>query len=311
MNDEAVVVHPRKLPATVLSDDLLIRPADGITTAADPGRAGWRYLGVRSFALAWGETAVVPDPDQETIVVTLGGGGVLVEYETAPAMDLPGRTTVFSGLPWAAYIPRGSGALITGRPWATGGRSLVALAQAPSSGRLGSSPLPIRIGPEDVEIEVRGAGRATRQVTNIVMPGFPADRLLCCEVYTPAGNWSGWPAHRHDVDDMPREAVLEETYLFQLARREGFGIFGMYFKDGRRDQFWAARHGDLILVTEGYHPFSAAQGYDAYYLNFLAGDRRTMQASDDPDTAWVRAAWTAMERDPRVPVVSTAEARPG
>ena len=235
MSDERVVIHESKLPATVSVGNLLVRPADGLTTSAEPERAGWRYLSFRSFALAPGEQAVLPHPDQEAIVITLGGGGVGIDYEGAPAMDLPGRMSVFAGLPWAAYIPPGSGAVITGRPWSTGGRSVIALAQAPASGRTRASKVPVRIGPEDVEIEIRGAGPATRQVTNIVMPGFPADRLLCCEVYTPAANWSGWPAHKHDVDDMPREAVLEETYLFQFARPEGFGIFGMYFKDGRPD----------------------------------------------------------------------------
>jgi hypothetical protein len=28
-----------------------------------------------------------------------------------------------------------------------------------------------------------------------------------------------------------------------------------------------------------------------------------MAASDDPDLAWVREAWTSMEPDPRVPLV--------
>jgi hypothetical protein len=29
-----------------------------------------------------------------------------------------------------------------------------------------------------------------------------------------------------------------------------------------------------------------------------------MAASDDPDLAWVRPAWDAMEKDPRVPLVT-------
>jgi 5-deoxy-glucuronate isomerase len=53
------------------------------------------------------------------------------------------------------------------------------------------------------------------------------------------------------------------------------------------------------MVTDGYHPFAAAHGYDAYYLNALAGDRRTMACSDDPDLAWTRAAWADLEPDPR------------
>ena len=63
------------------------------------------------------------------------------------------------------------------------------------------------------------------------------------------------------------------------------------------------RDGDLLLVPYGYHPFTAAPGYDFYYLNALAGDRHSMAASDDPSLAWVRAAWPEMQKDPRVPLV--------
>lgn len=308
MNDDRVTIHPAKLPATVPMSELLIRPADGATVGVDPERAGWRYLTFRSLTLAEGETVRLAHDDQEAVVITISGGGIGIDFDTAPSMDLPGRSSVFAGLPWTAYIPPGAGARIVGRPWERGGRSVIAYAQTPPSGRTGTSPVPVLIRPDDVEIEIRGAGGATRQVTNIVMPGFPADRLLCCEVYTPAANWSGWPPHKHDVDDMPREAVLEETYYYQIRRPEGWGVARLYFRDGRPDGFWAVRNGDVLIVTEGYHPFAANQGYDAYYLNFLAGDRRTMQASDDPDIAWVRETWKTMERDPRVPLVSSVEA---
>jgi 5-deoxy-glucuronate isomerase len=179
----------------------------------------------------------------------------------------------------------------------------LAVAQAPRTGRTGIATDPIVVRPEDVEIEIRGAGNATRQVNNIMMPGFPADRLLICEVFTPNGNWSGWPPHKHDVDDMPREAVLEETYYYQISRPEGWAIQRVYHRDGSRDLVLPVRHGDLLSVDQGYHPFASTQGYDAYYLNALAGDRRTMANSDDPDLAWVRTLWPSMVPDPRLPLV--------
>lgn len=304
VTDDSVVIHPSKLPPTVPLRDLLIRPADGITVKAGPERAGWRYLSFTAIGLARDETIEFSRPDQEAIVITISGGGARLDFDGARPIDLVGRASVFSGLPWAAYVPPGAGARLTGRPFDPDGRAVVAYAQAPSSGRAGVSRHPILVTPDDVEIEIRGAGQATRQINNIVMAGFPADRLLCCEVLTPGGNWSGWPPHKHDLDDPPFEAVLEETYYYQISRPEGWGVARIYFRDDRPDAFWAVRSGDLLLVTEGYHPFAANQGYDAYYLNFLAGDRRTMQASDDPDIAWVRDAWRGMERDPRVPLVS-------
>jgi 5-deoxy-glucuronate isomerase len=301
--NDGVTIHPEKLPTSIPLDDLLIRPEDGITAEAEPADAGWRYLSFRSLGLSAAETVSIAHPDQEAMLVVIGGGGVRITFEGHAAIELEGRTDVFSGLPWAAYLPAGCEARVEGVPFEAGGRTVIAYGQAPASGRTGVSVVPVRITPDDVEIEIRGAGHVTRQVNNIALGDFAADRILCCEVFTPAANWSGWPAHKHDIDDMPREAVLEETYLYQMRRPEGWGLARVYFQDGRADHTWAVGNGDVLLVNEGYHPFSATQGYDAYYLNFLAGDRRTMASSDDPDTTWVRETWPSLERDPRLPLV--------
>lgn len=297
-----LVIHPAKLPARLPPESLHIRPdADGVV-ATDPARSGWRYLSFRAFGLDEGETVLLDRPDQEAAIVTISGGGVEIAFDQGPSLNLEGRASVFEGMPWSSYIPAGTTARIIGRPLA-GRRAVVAVAQAPLTGRGGVATEPIVVRPGDVEIEIRGAGNASRQVNNIMMPGFPADRLLICEVFTPSGNWSGWPPHKHDVDDPPREAVLEETYFYQLSRPEGWAIQRVYQRDGSRDRLMPVRHGDLVIVDQGYHPFASTQGYDAYYLNALAGDRRTMANSDDPDLVWVRSLWPAMAPDPRLPLV--------
>ena len=48
---------------------------------------------------------------------------------------------------------------------------------------------------------------------------------------------------------------------------------------------------------------SATRGDGAYDLDALAGDRRAMACSFDPDLDWVRATWPGMELDPRIPLV--------
>jgi 5-deoxy-glucuronate isomerase len=296
------VIHPAKLPSRLPPEMLHIRPgADGVV-ATDPVRSGWRYLSFRAFGLAEGEVVLLDRADQEAAVVTISGGGLEVAFDRGPALRLVGRPSVFEAMPWSAYIPAGTTARLIGRPL-PGQRAVVAVAQAPLTGRPGVATEPILVGPDDVEIEIRGAGNATRQVNNIMMPGFPADRLLICEVFTPNGNWSGWPPHKHDVDDPPREAVLEETYYYQMSRPEGWAIQRVYHRDGSRDLLMPVRHGDLVIVDQGYHPFASTQGYDAYYLNALAGDRRTMANTDDPDLAWVRSLWPDMAPDPRLPLV--------
>lgn len=301
-DEPGLMIHPAKLPMRLPPESLHIHPdADG-GVATDPQRSGWRYLSFQAFGLDEGETVLLDRPDHEAAIVTISGGGIEIALDAAPSLHLAGRPSVFDALPWSAYIPAGTTARVIGRPLA-GQRAVVAIAQAPRSGRTGVATEPIVVRPQDVEIEIRGAGNATRQVNNIMMPGFPADRLLICEVFTPSGNWSGWPPHKHDVDDPPREAVLEETYFYQLTRPEGWAIQRVYHRDGSRDRLMPVRHGDLVIVDQGYHPFAATQGYDAYFLNALAGDRRTMANSEDPDLAWVRSLWPSMVPDPRLPLV--------
>ena len=256
-----------------------------------PEGAGWRYLGFSVHTVV-GELHL-GGAHYETAVVGLAGGSFRVGD-----LELPGRESVWDGLPSGAYLPPGSTATVV----AVDEPLTVAVATAPASGRE-TAPAPMRIGPEDISVEIRGAGNATRQVNHIITPDFPADRLEIVEVYTPSGNWSSWPPHKHDAEDMPREAILEEVYHYRFRRPEAWGVQRLYRADGSRDLLWAVRDGETVIVTDGYHPFVATQGDDAYYLNALAGDVRTMACSFDPALDHVRETWALMERDPRVPLV--------
>ncbi len=155
--------------------------------------------------------------------------------------------------------------------------------------------------PEEVTVEIRGGGNATRQINHMIGPGFAAHRLLVCEVYTPSGNWSSYPPHKHDVHNPPGEVDLEEIYYYRIDRPEGYAIQRVYTRDRRLDATMTVRDGELVLVPEGYHPVVAAHGYNVYYLNVLAGTARSMAGSDDPDYAWVRQTWKTL--DPRLPLV--------
>ena len=259
-----------------------------------PESAGWRYLSFATAVLGV-EPVQVGDPRRELALVVLEGSVSLRMDGTT--MDLPGRREVFGGLPSAVYLPAGTSAEAT----AVGGRAVVAVASAPLSGRRGVAVDPVRIGPEDVVVEVRGAGNATRQINHIITPDFPADRLEVVEVFTPSGNWSSWPPHKHDTDDMPREAVLEEIYHYRFRRPRAWGVQRLY--GGSAGGLWAVGDGETMIVRDGYHPFVATHGDDAYYLNALAGDIRTMACSFDPTLDHVRADWDDMEPDPRVPLV--------
>ncbi len=253
-----------------------------------PETAGWRYLhfGVRQgpFASQTGEG--------EVALVVLGGR-CRVEAE-GERWELGGRANVFGGMPWALYLPRDTAYAVTGA-----GPFEVAICGALCERRRE----PVLIRPDEVEIEVRGAGNATRQINHIVKPSFPAERLLVVEVFTPSGNWSSYPPHKHDEDEPPGEVVLEETYYFRTPAPEAFAVQRLYSPRHGVDVTETVRDGDVMLVPFGYHTTAAAHGYDLYYLNALAGDRRSMAAADDPGLAWIRAAWDELEPDPRVPLV--------
>jgi 5-deoxy-glucuronate isomerase len=251
-----------------------------------PESAGWQHLffGVRTGAFE------SHTQDAEIALVPLGGRcAVEAEGET---WELGGRASVFDGMPWALYLPRDT----SYRVEAEGD---VAICGARCERRRD----PVLVRPEDVEVEVRGAGNATRQINHLLKPEFPAERLLVVEVFTPSGNWSSYPPHKHDEDDPPGEVVLEETYYYRTADPAAFAVQRLYSPRHGVDETVTVRDGDLMLVPFGYHTTAAAHGYDLYYLNALAGDRRSMAAADDPDLEWIRGAWADLEPDPRVPLV--------
>jgi 5-deoxy-glucuronate isomerase len=264
--------------------ELLLRA--GAWEQVTPESAGWRYLhfGVRAGAFT------ANTGDAEIAIVPLAGR-CAVEAE-GEAWELGGRTNVFAGMPWALYLPRDTA-------YGVDAEGEVAICGA----RCEARREPVLVTPEDVEVEVRGAGNATRQINHIVKPDFPAERLLVVEVFTPSGNWSSYPPHKHDEDNPPGEVVLEETYYFRTPAPEAFAVQRLYSSRHGLDVTETVRDGDLMLVPYGYHTTAAAHGYDLYYLNALAGDRRSMAAADDPDLHWVRDAWSELEPDPRVPLV--------
>jgi 5-deoxy-glucuronate isomerase len=254
-----------------------------------PADAGWRYL---TFGVERVAGAEARETGGEEVALVLLEGACRIEV-AGERFDLGPRAGVFESLPWTVYLPRDTAYRIEGA-------AELAVSSAPVERRLE----PVLQTPVEVDVEIRGAGNATRQINNMIQPGFPAERLLVVEVLTPAGSWSSYPPHKHDEDRPPEEVELEEVYYYRAPAPEAFGVQRLYSPARGVDLTVTVRDGDLLLVPYGYHPFSAAPGYDFYYLNALAGDRHSMAASDDPALAWIRATWPALERDPRVPLVT-------
>jgi 5-deoxy-glucuronate isomerase len=266
-----------------------------------PRAFGWKQIHFAVRHLKEGAVWSGLSREHERCVVLLRGTFVVswagVTHRVGPRAD------VFRDYPHAVYLPARTAFTIVATS-----ECEVADCRAPSQLSIGSAGpsglvAPRVIRPEDCGFEIRGGGNATRQIVDILAPAFAADRLLICEVYTPSGNWSSYPPHKHDTDNPPHEAALEEVYYFRYKDPNGYGFHRVY--TSRRDETVRVTHGDVVAVRDGYHPFVTAYGYDAYYLNVLAGTRRSMAASDDPQYAHFRRGWPPP--DPRVPLVH----RPG
>lgn len=266
--------------------------SSGVLLDIGPDEAGFDYITFRVRRVAAGERWEGRTEGQECCLVLLAGR-CTVSWDGGAAHTLGPRTSVFDSYPHAAYLPAGHAFVVE-----AGERSEIAECRAVSA-RVDLPPRIVR--PQDCGFEIRGGGNATRQIVDILPPPFPADRLMICEVFTPGGNWSSYPPHKHDVDNPPGEVDLEETYYYRMRDPRGFGFQRLYTADRRTDETLTVAHGDLVLVREGYHPFVTAFGHDAYYLNVLAGTRRSMAASDDPRYAEARHSWPPP--DPRMPML--------
>ncbi len=270
---------------------------DRWTVEVTSGRPGWSHTSLRVLELDVDVEMLFETGDEEMLLVPLSGSArVSCDDER---FEVSGRDDVFSRVSDVVYLPRDSRVVVAAD---RGGR--FALAGAPCRRRL----TPRHVRAEEVSVEVRGAGPATRQVNGLCMPGgLEADKLLVCEVLTPGGNWSSYPPHKHDTDRPGCESALEEIYYFELSR-PGLAYHRVYGTPERPiDVLAEVGDGDVVLVPHGWHgPSIAAPGVDLYYLNVMAGPgpERAWLICDDPAHAWVRDTWADQERDPRVPMTS-------
>jgi 5-deoxy-glucuronate isomerase len=253
--------------------------------------AGWEWLSFFVHRLAPGQSHSVHTENEEVAIVLLGGKCVADWGEGQHRIGE--RAHVFDGLPYAIYLPAASRAQLRAET-----ECEIAECRVPSSARL----KPQLISPKDVKTSLRGGGNASRQIVDVMPPDFPADKLMVVEVYTPSGNWSSYPPHKHDVHDPPTEVDLDEIYYYRMDRPGGYAHQRLYTRNGQRDLTLTVRDGDAVLVRDGYHPVVAGHGYNVYYLNCLAGSARQLATTEDPDHVWVRSTWNQV--DPRVPMVS-------
>lgn len=290
------------------AENLLVRPgkfpADpSLRLDITPLSAGWDYISFQVRALKRGEGWTFATGENELALVNLTGR-YSVRSSCGSWHGIGGRKTVFADAAHALYLPRRTEFTVV----------------AEQAGEFAVTWVPTDqdhaawlIKPEDVKRSIRGGDNVSRQINDLLPPGSPVHRLVLVEVYTPSGNWSSYPPHKHDrhiVDATGRliEADLEEVYYYRTDRPEGYAYQRVY-TDKRSplheagtpiDALVRATDRSAVLVPEGYHPVVSAPGYTTYYLNVLAGSAQSLANQDDPEYSWVKNEYRGT--DARLPL---------
>lgn len=288
---ENVLVHPSTNPQ---DPDLIL--------AVTPESAGWDFISFQARSLGAGREFSSATGENELAIILLSGG-ISVNSTRGNWRDLE-RKDVWTSAATALYLPRDTAfTIIADRD------SEFAVTWVPTD----EDNVPWLIQPQDVPIAIRGGDNVSRQINDLLPPGSPVHRLILVEVYTPSGNWSSYPPHKHDVHIEDEggnlvEADLEEVYFYKIDKPEGYAYQRVYTDENSPlqqagypiDALVKAENNCAVLIPEGYHPVVSAPGYTTYYLNVLAGSAQSLANQDDPHYSWVKESYKGV--DPRLPL---------
>lgn len=239
----------------------------------------WNYVGFGLYKLKTGEKASEPTGGLEAIIVMVEGKAELKVGDQSFG-EIGDRMNVFERIaPHCVYVPRNSVWEVVATTECT-----IAICTAPATADYPAK----QIGPDGINTTPRGKDNNTRYIHNIAMEDRDvASALLVTEVFTPSGNWSSYPPHRHDEDNFPTMTYLEETYYHRLNPAQGYGHQRVFTEDLSLDENIIVYNEDVVLVPKGHHPCGVPYGYEMYYLNVMAGPRRNWRFENHSAHDWI------------------------
>ena len=275
-----------------------LKPVQGYNKIFDVGEYKMKLTKFGLLKLAKG-TTYEGDTAETEVALVLIGGNFAAKGEGFAFEVKDGRKSPFTGKPHCLYLPRHTKYVITAL-------SDVELAYNGSPVSRDTAK-PTLIKPEDTRHIALGKDNWTRTSEIILDEKFDSEHFYIGEGMIPSGNWSGYPSHRHDVNNPPNELDMEETYFYLFDKvgagageaNEGFGFQSVYTPAGvaakkfgeRLNEAYRVENYDTVAIAEGYHPLAGAPGYNMYYLWTMAGDQgRGLISSMDPAHAWVKNA---------------------
>ena len=267
-----------------------------------PQSSGWDFISFQVRKLTAGNPWSFSSGENELAIILLSGT-ISIRSTRGSWHDLE-RQDVWTSAATALYLPRNTDFTIMAER-----NSEFAVTWVPTN----QDHEPWLIQPQNIAISIRGGDNVSRQINDLLPPGSPVHRLILVEVYTPSGNWSSYPPHKHDVHIENEaghliEADLEEVYFYKIDKPDGYAYQHVY-TDGNSplqqagypiDALVLARNNCAVLIPEGYHPVVSAPGYTTYYLNVLAGSAQSLANQDDPRYSWVKESYKSV--DPRLPL---------
>ncbi|HHZ92136.1 TPA: 5-deoxy-glucuronate isomerase [Candidatus Poribacteria bacterium] len=290
------------------SENLLVLPDNNRdepdrVLSITPEKAGWELISFEVRRLEKDQNWSFKTADNELVIVNLSG-----QYSVLSNLGkwtgFGDRENVFTGAGSALYLPCHTNFTINAEI-----AGEFAIAWVPTD----EENDPWLISSDQVPISIRGGDNVSRQINDLLPPGSPVHRLVLVEVYTPSGNWSSYPPHKHDVhiedeDGTLIEADLEEIYFYKINDPKGYAYQRIYTDENSPihqagypiDALIRATDNSAVLVPAGYHPVVSAPGYLTYYLNVLAGSAQSLANQDDPNFSWVKDSYQHV--DDRLPL---------
>ena len=257
-----------------------LNPQQGYNKIFDAGEYGMKLTRFGLLKLAGG-TAYEGDTAETELALVLIGGNFAAKGEGWEFTVENGRKNPFTGKPHCLYLPRRTKFTLSAL-----GDVELAWNEAPATR---DTARPTLISPEDTRHIALGRDNWTRTSEIIIDEKFDSEHLYIGEGMIPSGNWSGYPSHRHDVNNPPAELDMEETYFYLFDPPQGFGFQSVYKPDGSLNEAYRVQNYDTVAIAEGYHPLVGAPGYQMYYLWTMAGAQgRGLISSMDPAHEWVR-----------------------
>ncbi len=256
-----------------------IAPHVFLTHDVSRSDSGLEYIELKTLTFEAGGKYSETLTDLEVCIVALTGKISVFQGENS-FENIGTRDDVFEKIPTdSVYVSCGKEFTIKADQDAR-----VMLCYAPSEADLATTLIPA----SDNLVEHRGLYQNKRMVHNILDDQSPiSDKLIVVEVFTDSGNWSSYPPHKHDQNNLPEESFLEETYYHEMNPKQGFVFQRVYTDDRSIDETMAVDNENVVIVPKGYHPVSVPDGYDSYYLNIMAGPIKKWQFNNDKDHEWI------------------------